>query len=156
MLPASRPFKLNRFVGWTANLVKSHSRWDTEYYTEMTWQIGLAYVVVTTVLFLFPPDLPVTGSNMSKLIHTPFQAPKISRPLLILSCCKLHWPWTDYCVVVFFIILVISIVQWFVDGKKNFTGPRINIEYLQNGEVLGMEPRDEGSTSNSGEDEKEK
>lgn len=29
-------------------------------------QIGLAYVVVTTVLFLFPPELPVTGSNMSK------------------------------------------------------------------------------------------
>jgi len=72
--------------------------------------IGLSYVIVTTVLFLFPPDLPVTGSNM------------------------------NYCLVVFFIIVVISIIQWFVDGKKNFTGPRVNIEQLANGEVMGMEP----------------
>ncbi|KAL5329343.1 hypothetical protein ACEPPN_002854 [Leptodophora sp. 'Broadleaf-Isolate-01'] len=46
----------------------------------------------------------------------------------------------NYCVVVFFIILVISIVQWFVDGKKNFTGPRVNLDILQNGEVVGMDP----------------
>ena len=41
---------------------------------------------------------------------------------------------------VFAIIVIISIVQWFVDGKKNFTGPRINIENLQNGEVVGVDP----------------
>jgi len=99
MLPESRPFKLSGPWGWIANL------------------IGLAYVIVTTVLFLFPPDLPVTGSNM------------------------------NYCVVVFFIIVVVSIVQWFVDGKKNFTGPRINVEALQNGEVVGMDP---GSSSEQG------
>ena len=29
-------------------------------------KIGIAYVIITTVLFLFPPELPVTGSNMSK------------------------------------------------------------------------------------------
>ncbi|KAF4624483.1 hypothetical protein G7Y89_g13688 [Cudoniella acicularis] len=92
MLPASRPFRIPSLLGWIANL------------------IGLAYVILTTVLFLFPPDLPVTGSNM------------------------------NYCVVVFFIILVISIVQWFVDGRKNFTGPRVNIENLANGEVVGMDP----------------
>jgi choline transport protein len=67
-------------------------------------------VILTTVLFLFPPDLPVTGSNM------------------------------NYCVVVFFIILLVSVVQWFVDGRKNFTGPRVDIDALQNGEVVGMEP----------------
>jgi hypothetical protein len=27
--------------------------------------IALAYISLTTVLFLFPPELPVTGSNMS-------------------------------------------------------------------------------------------
>ncbi|CZR69002.1 related to HNM1-Choline permease [Phialocephala subalpina] len=104
MLPESRPFRLGGLFGWTANL------------------IGLAYVIVTTVLFLFPPDLPVTGSNM------------------------------NYCVVVFFIILVISIVQWFIDGKKNFSGPRVNIEQLANGEVVGMDPvleSEEGSGSGS-------
>ncbi|KAK0129987.1 hypothetical protein ONS96_000527 [Cadophora gregata f. sp. sojae] len=46
----------------------------------------------------------------------------------------------NYCGVVFSIILVISIVQWFVDGKKNFSGPRINLDNLQNGAVVGMDP----------------
>lgn len=92
MLPESRAFKLKGPIGWILNL------------------IGLAYVTVTSVLFLFPPALPATGSNM------------------------------NYCVVVFFIILVISIIQWFVDGKKNYSGPRINIEQLQNGEVVGVAP----------------
>ncbi|KAG6995765.1 hypothetical protein G7Y79_00042g078700 [Physcia stellaris] len=59
--------------------------------------IGIAYVIVTTVLFLFPPELPTTGSNM------------------------------NYCVVVFFIILMISIVQWFVDGRKNYKGPQVEL-----------------------------
>lgn len=43
--------------------------------------------------------------------------------------------------VVFFIILVISIIQWFVDGRKNFSGPRINLEDLQaGGAVVGLNP----------------
>ncbi|PVH70722.1 amino acid transporter-like protein [Cadophora sp. DSE1049] len=103
MLPETRPFRLSPLVGWTANL------------------IGIVYVIITTVLFLFPPELPVTGTNM------------------------------NYCVVVFFIILVISIVQWFVDGKKNFTGPRVNLDDLQNGTVVGMDPTtsaDQRSSSN--------
>lgn len=48
--------------------------------------------------------------------------------------------WSDYCVVVFFIILVVSVSQWFFDGRKNFSGPRVDIDALQNGEVVGMEP----------------
>lgn len=47
MLPP-RAFTLPSWFAWPANL------------------IGVAYVIVTTVLFLFPPELPVTGSNMSK------------------------------------------------------------------------------------------
>lgn len=47
---------------------------------------------------------------------------------------------SDYCVVVFFIILVVSVLQWFIDGRKQFTGPRVDIDALQNGEVVGMEP----------------
>lgn len=46
MLPP-RPFVLPGPLGWMCNL------------------LGIAYVIVTTVLFLFPPTLPVTGSNMS-------------------------------------------------------------------------------------------
>ena len=43
-----------------------------------------------------------------------------------------------------------SIVQWFIDGKKHFTGPRIDVDALQNGEVVGMDPRlgDYGSGEN--------
>jgi choline transport protein len=42
--------------------------------------------------------------------------------------------------VVFFIILIISIIQWYVDGKRNYTGPKVDIEQLQNGEVVGIAP----------------
>ena len=51
MLPP-RPFILPGPLGWMCNL------------------LGIAYVIVTTVLFLFPPDLPVTGSNMSMSFFT--------------------------------------------------------------------------------------
>ena len=33
----------------------------------------------------------------------------------------------DYCIVAFFIVIVISVVQWFVDGRKNYKGPQIEI-----------------------------
>lgn len=57
---------------------------------------------------------------------------------------------------VFFIILVISIVQWFVDGKKNFTGPRINLENLQSGAVFGLDPSQTGQDDLLENFEKEK
>ena len=90
MLPPSRPFRLSEPVGWTVNLV------------------GIAYTIVTTVLFVFPPALPVTGSSM------------------------------NYCVVVFAIILIVSMVQWFGDGRKNYAGPRIDAAALQNAEPMGL------------------
>jgi amino acid transporter len=46
MLPP-RPFAMPSALGWAANL------------------LGVAYAIVTTVLFVFPPELPVTASNMS-------------------------------------------------------------------------------------------
>ncbi|KAI4241321.1 MAG: hypothetical protein L6R40_004627 [Gallowayella cf. fulva] len=64
-------------------------------------KLGIAYVIVTTVLFLFPPELPVTGSNM------------------------------NYCIVAFAIVLIISTVQWFIDGRKNFKGPSMDQEILR-------------------------
>ncbi|KAI9370717.1 amino acid permease [Aspergillus egyptiacus] len=79
MLPA-RPFVLPHSLGWIANL------------------IALAYISLTTVLFLFPPKLPVTGSNM------------------------------NYCVAAMGIIFIVSTLQWLVDGRKNFTGPRVHVD----------------------------
>lgn len=72
-----RAFVLPPVLGWTFNL------------------IGLAFVIVTAVLFLFPPELPVSGSNM------------------------------NYCVAAFGIVLIVSVIQWILDGRKNYSGPRI-------------------------------
>ncbi|KAF7177489.1 hypothetical protein CNMCM7691_005742 [Aspergillus felis] len=60
-------------------------------------KISLTYIALTTVLFVFPPSSTVTGSSM------------------------------NYAVAAFAVIITISIFQWFVDGRKNFTGPRVDI-----------------------------
>jgi amino acid permease (GABA permease) len=78
-----RAFKLPSILGWAANI------------------IGLVYTIVTTVLFVFPPAIPVTGTTM------------------------------NYCIVAFAIIILISAVQWIVDGRKNFEGPRITIAEVE-------------------------
>jgi choline transport protein len=83
-------------------------------------QIGIVYVIVTTVLFVFPPAVPVTGSTM------------------------------NYCIVAFAIVVIIATIQWFVDGKKNFHGPKIDLAALQEGEVGAIDPM----TSTEGEEEK--
>ncbi|KAK0312818.1 hypothetical protein LTR01_002480 [Friedmanniomyces endolithicus] len=80
MLPATRHFILPEWFGWFANL------------------LGVSYVLLTTVLFVFPPALPVTGSSM------------------------------NYCIVAFGIVLMISMIQWFVDGRMNFTGPKVELD----------------------------
>lgn len=77
MLPKTRLFRLPAWFAWIANIV------------------GVVYVMVTTVLFLFPPTTEVTGSSM------------------------------NYCVVAFGIVLLICIVQWFIDGRRNYHGPKI-------------------------------
>ncbi|KAK4496072.1 hypothetical protein PRZ48_012051 [Zasmidium cellare] len=75
-----RPFAMPEWLGWTANI------------------LGVAYTILTTVLFLFPPARPVTGSNM------------------------------NYCIVAFGIIILISGLQWIFDGRKNYSGPRITVD----------------------------
>ncbi|KAJ9486385.1 hypothetical protein VN97_g6953 [Penicillium thymicola] len=59
--------------------------------------VALSYIALTTVLFVFPPSSTVTGSSM------------------------------NYCIAAFAVIIIISVFQWFVDGRKNFTGPRVDI-----------------------------
>ncbi|KAJ6113388.1 hypothetical protein N7523_006705 [Penicillium sp. IBT 18751x] len=74
-----RKWKLPRAVGWFCDIV------------------SLAYIILTTVLFVFPPSRTVTGSSM------------------------------NYCIAAFAVIILISVFQWFVDGRKNYTGPRIDL-----------------------------
>jgi len=50
-----RPFVLPNAFAWFANL------------------LGIAFVIVTSVLFVFPPELRVTASNMSKCLLAPFE-----------------------------------------------------------------------------------
>ncbi|ERF68962.1 hypothetical protein EPUS_08196 [Endocarpon pusillum Z07020] len=90
MLPESRAFRLPGPLGWLLNL------------------LGIAYTLVTTVLFVFPPGLPVNGSNM------------------------------NYCVVVFAIIVGVSLVQWWVDGRENYKGPRVEEGVLARVKVVGV------------------
>lgn len=33
---------------------------------------------------------------------------------------------------------MISTITWFVEGRKNYTGPRINLDNLANGETVGI------------------
>ena len=82
MLPPTRAFKMPEPLAWFANL------------------LGIAYVILTTILFVFPPELPVTGSSM------------------------------NYCIVAFAIVLIISMTQWFVDGRKNYTGPSVDLDEI--------------------------
>ena len=44
----------------------------------------------------------------------------------------------NYCVAAFGIILLISTIQWFVDGRKNYHGPQIDMEAMRKGEVIGV------------------
>lgn len=34
----------------------------------------------------------------------------------------------NYCIVAFGIVMIISVIQWFVDGSKNYTGPKLELE----------------------------
>jgi hypothetical protein len=119
MLPESRAFKLSNWLGWTCNLVSFlRSTTSRRVFADQTPQIGIAYAILTTILFMFPPEAEVTGSNM------------------------------NYCVAAFAIVLVISVIQWFVDGKKNYTGPQLDIDALKQGEVVGMAPVESNATAN--------
>lgn len=71
---------------------------------------------------MFPPVKEVTGSNM------------------------------NYCVAAFAIVFIVSVVQWFVDGRKNYTGPKLDIEALKKGEIVGMAPVDSNARPKAEDD----
>ena len=70
----------------------------------------MLYTILTTVLFVFPPAIPVTAASM------------------------------NYCIVAFAVVVVISVIQWIVDGRKNYKGPQIDVAALMAGEVEGLNP----------------
>ncbi len=65
----------------------------------------MAWAVLTTVLFVFPPEVPVTPDNM------------------------------NFCAVAFGVILLIACLTWIFDGRKNYAGPHIKISGVSHGGV---------------------
>ncbi|PCH02147.1 Amino acid/polyamine transporter I [Penicillium occitanis (nom. inval.)] len=100
------PWKMPEPLAWTCNI------------------ISLIYIILTTVLFLFPPELPVTPESM------------------------------NYCVVAFGIVLIISLFQWFIDGRKNFTGPRVSFDELSHGVTMGQAPLEQEESSEEAREKK--
>ncbi|KAI8628384.1 amino acid permease [Xylariaceae sp. FL1651] len=92
MLPPNRSFKIPEPWGWIMNLV------------------GISWTLLTTVLFVFPPETPVTSENM------------------------------NYAVAAFGVILLISGLTWIFDGRKNYKGPQLDIDGLILGKVEGIDP----------------
>ncbi|RDA84996.1 hypothetical protein CP532_3874 [Ophiocordyceps camponoti-leonardi (nom. inval.)] len=90
------PWRLPSWFGWTVDLV------------------SLAYISLTTFLFLLPPNRPVTGTNM------------------------------NYCVVAFAIVVVVSVVQWVIDGRKNFA---VSVSLPTWKDTVGWAHRDESVLS---------
>jgi choline transport protein len=43
----------------------------------------------------------------------------------------------NYCTVAFAIIMIISTIQWFFDGRKNFKGPQIDEAAMKNAQIEG-------------------
>ncbi len=56
----------------------------------------------------------------------------------------------NYCIVAFAIVLIISVIQWFVDGRKNYKGPHIDESAMKNtaldGVSLGAQVSGDGSS----------
>ena len=77
ILPQERQFPLGNILGWICNIV------------------GLIFIIFTTILFLFPPQTPVTWSNM------------------------------NYTIVAFAIVFIFALLQWIFDGHKNYHGPQV-------------------------------
>lgn len=68
--------------------------------------IGLAFTAFTTVLFLFPPDLPVTGENMNYAV--------VVFGVICKSCL----------VALYLTSVIVAMITWIVQGRKHFVGPR--------------------------------
>lgn len=68
------------------------------------------WAVLTTVLFVFPPELPVTPANM------------------------------NYCIVAFGVMLLVAGGTWVFNGRKHYAGPYIEIEGISSEEVHGLNP----------------
>lgn len=69
------------------------------------------------MLFVFPPEIPVSVGNM------------------------------NYCIVAFGVILLIAGTTWILDGRKHYKGPQLDVDAMLDGKILGAEPLQVASDS---------
>lgn len=62
----------------------------------------------------------------------------------------------NYCIAAFAIILIISAIQWFVDGRKNYKGPKIDDESMLSFDAIAAIDGDKAKqlAENDGTDDK--
>jgi choline transport protein len=53
----------------------------------------------------------------------------------------------NYCAAGLTIIFIISTIQWFVDGRKNYRGPQLDEGVLQTAEIAGLQVESRGQDS---------
>jgi hypothetical protein len=51
----------------------------------------------------------------------------------------------NYCIVAFGVILLIAGTTWFLDGRKHYKGPRLDVDAMLKGKVEGMDPLKDNS-----------
>lgn len=56
----------------------------------------------------------------------------------------------NYCIVAFGVILLIAAMQWIFDGRKNFTGPKVDVDALAQGTVEAITGADVMEVEQSG------
>lgn len=61
-------------------------------------QVGIFWTILTTVLFIFPPAIPVSSSSM------------------------------NYCIVAFGVMFLIAGGTWVLGGRNHYQGPQIEIQ----------------------------
>ncbi|KAK9438645.1 Amino acid/polyamine transporter I [Metarhizium brunneum] len=93
MLPANRSFRLPGALGWIS-----------------TWHVGVLWTVLTAVLYVFPPSIPVTANNM------------------------------NYFILAFDVMLLIAGGTWVSDGRRHYQRLQLNIQGLMKGKLEVMEP----------------
>jgi len=92
--------QISYFVPIFLSLIRGHKVLNE---VKGTWSLGrmrpivnglaCAFIIITSVCFLLPPSLPVTGTSM------------------------------NYVSVVVAVVLVLCLGTWLIDGRKNFHGP---------------------------------
>lgn len=96
--------QISYIIPMTALVIRGKACLEGNHHQKAVWSLGrfrrvinciaLAMLIFTTIIFTFPPAIPVNGESM------------------------------NYVVAVLGVAIILCLVTWFVDGRKNYHGPR--------------------------------